>query len=53
MACDLGIIISIVVIFAILSSIFPILRRTITYYKITGPVALILTIIAWYFICVI
>jgi len=51
MPCDLGAILIIVVIFAILASVFPILRRTISYYRITGPAAIILIIVVWFLIC--
>ncbi|MHA1329887.1 MAG: hypothetical protein ACTSR2_02305 [Candidatus Hodarchaeales archaeon] len=51
MVCDLGTILAIVIIIGVLANAFPILRRTITYVKFTGPAAIILIIIAWYLIC--
>ena len=51
MPCDLGTIIAIIIIIGLLANIFPILKRTITYVKFTGPAAIILIIIAWFLIC--
>jgi len=51
MACDLGTILMIIIVIGVLANAFPILRRTITYLRFTGPAAIILIIIAWYLIC--
>jgi hypothetical protein len=51
MVCDLGTVLLIIIVIGTLANIFPILRRTITYLRFTGPAAVILIIIAWYLIC--
>ena len=52
MACDLTTLVIAAVVFIILATVFPILRRTISYLKFTGPAAIGLIILAWYLLCV-